>query len=359
MTTSSIDIAQQRLLNQRLAASPFEQPAEVVDWLVAVQAQDYFGAKWALGLRLRDAHDADLDRAFNAGTILRTHVLRPTWHFVTPSDIRWLLALTAPRVHAVNATMYRKLELDSVTLKRSHKTLIKALRGNQHLTREELSEALGKAGIVATGQRLAYIMVHAELDGLICSGPRRGRQFTYALLEERVPLAAALKRDEALAELTRRYFASHGPATVQDFAKWSGLSSADAKRSLQAVKDQLRHATLNDEEYWFASPAPSVRPTSPIAYLLSVFDEYLIGYHDRSLIAAPEVVAKLFTMGAALTYVIVIDGQIVGSWRRTLNRETVIIELKPFRPLTKAEQRAVATAAQRYGEFVERAVKLA
>jgi hypothetical protein len=350
---AELDIARQRLLNQRLAASPFEKPSDVVNWLVAVQAQDYFGAKWALGLRLQDARDADIDRAFNTGDILRTHVMRPTWHFVTPADIRWLLALTAPRVHAVNAHRYRELELDNATVKRGHKALSKALRDDQPLTREELGEALEAAGIVeAKGQRLAYLVMHAELEGLICSGPRRGKQFTYALLEERVPPIAKFTRDEALAQLAWRFFASHGPATVQDLAKWSGLSSTDAKRGLEAVKDQLQHETVNDAEYWFESLAATARLPSPTAYLLSVFDEYLIGYHDRSQIAVPEVAAKLFTMGAALTYVMMIDGQIVGSWRRTLNKETAAIEINPFRRLTKVEQRAIATAAQRYGEFL-------
>jgi hypothetical protein len=351
---ANLDIAHQRLLNQRLAANPFEKPDEVVDWLVAVQAQDYFGAKWALGLRLRqDAHDADIDRAFNTGDILRTHVMRPTWHFVTPTDIRWLLALTAPRVQAVNATMYRKLELDSVTLKRSHKALIKALQGGKQLTRDELRDALEKRGIAAdNGQRLAYIVMQAELDGLICSGPRRGKQFTYALLEERAPPVKALKRDEALTEFARRYFASHGPATVRDFAKWSGLTNADAKRGLESIKDQLQHEVLNGDDYWFVPTRSPAKPASPTAYLLSVYDEYIIGYKDRSMIAEAEIAARLFTLGNALTAVIAMDGQIVGTWRRTLNQGVAVIEINPFRRLTKAEQRAVATAAQRYGEFL-------
>jgi hypothetical protein len=354
------DIARHRLHNQHITSAPFAKADDVVSWLVAVQSQDYAGAKWALGLRLQDAHEADIDRAFNAGAILRTHVLRPTWHFVVPADIRWLLALTAPRVQAVSAHRYRELELDHVTLKRSHKALIKALQGGQHLTREELGEALEKAGIAeAKGQRLAYLVMHAELGGLICSGPRRGKQFTYALLEERVPPAAALTRDESLAELTRRYFAGHGPATVRDFAKWSGLSSVDAKRGLEVVKDQLLHKTLNDEDYWFALSVASARQAAPTAYLLSVFDEYLIGYHDRRPIAEPEIAARLFTMGNALTYVVVIDGQIVGSWRRTLDKEAVTIEISLFRRLTKAEQRAVAAAAQHYGKFLEKPVVIA
>jgi hypothetical protein len=355
----AIDIAQQRLFNQHLAANPFEKSAEVIDWLVAVQAQDYFGAKWALGLRLHDAHDADIDRAFNAGTILRTHVLRPTWHFVMPADIRWLLMLTAPRVHAVNAHRYRELELDNATLKRGHKALIKALQGGKHLTREELGEALEKAGITESkGQRLAYLVMHAELEALICSGPRRGKQFTYALLEERVPPVAPLNPDEALAQLARRYFASHGPATVQDFAKWSGLAIADAKRGLQAVKDQLEHETLNSEEYWFSYSALPIKQTSPTAYLLSVYDEYIIGYADRSAIATAEVAAKLFTMGNALTAVVVVEGQIMGTWKRTLGKDEVLVQIGYLSRVTKAEQRSIGVAAQRYGEFLEKPVTL-
>ncbi len=354
---TSPDIAQQRLFNQRLIADPFERPSDVVNWLVAVQSQDYAGAKWALGLRLQNAHDADIDRAFNAGSILRTHVMRPTWHFVTPADIRWLLALTAPRVHAVSAGRYRELELDEATFKRCHKALIKALRGGQHLTREELGVALEKAGIAeAKGQRLAYLVMHAELEGLICSGPRRGKQFTYALLEERVPPARRLTRDEALAELTQRYFVSHGPATAQDFAKWSGLTIADAKHGLAAVKDQLQHERLNGDDYWFSFSLSPARLVSPTAHLLSVYDEYLIGYKDRSMIGGPEIIAKLFTMGAALSYLVVIDGQIVGTWRRALSKDTVSITIEYWARVTKAQTRAVAAAAQRYGEFLGKAV---
>jgi hypothetical protein len=356
----NLDIARQRLLNQRLAVAPFAQPSDVVNWLVAVQSQDYFGAKWALGLRLQDAHDADIDRAFNNGDLLRTHVMRPTWHFVIPADIRWLLTLTAPRVHAASATMYRKLELDSATLKRSHKVLTKALQGGKQLTREELSDALERAGIAAdNGQRLAYIVMHAELDGLICSGPRRGKQFTYALLEERVPPAHTPKRDEALAEFARRYFVGHGPATVQDFAKWSGLTIADARRGLDSVKDHLQHEVLNGDDYWFAPTRSPVKLASPTAYLLSVYDEFIIGYNDRSMIGEAEVMSKLFTMGAALSYIVVVDGRVVGSWKRTLGKDAVVIETTLFTRLTKAENRAVVAAARRYGEFLEKRAVIA
>lgn len=354
---ASLDIAHQRLINQHMGVIPFETPHEVVRWLVASQAQDYAGAKWALGLRLHDAHDADVERAFNEGSILRTHVMRPTWHFVTPADIRWLLALTAPRVHAVSGSMYRKLELDNALIKRSRTALTKALQGGQQLTREELRGALEKAGIAAdNGQRLAYVVMHAELDGLICSGARRGKQFTYTLLEERVPPARTLTPDEALVELAQRYFLSRGPATAQDFAKWSGLALNDAKRGLEAVKDQLQHEIVNDQTYWFDPSNPSTVPQP--AYLLSVYDEYISSYKDRSAIGDSEVGVKLFTMGGALTYLIVADGQIVGTWRRVLQKEAVIVETHLFTTLTKAQNRALEAAARRYGEFIGRAAVL-
>jgi hypothetical protein len=194
--------------------------------------------------------------------------------------------------------------------------------------------------------------MHAELDGLICSGPRRGKQFTYALLDERVPSVPMRPRDEALAEFAWRYFTSHGPATVQDFAKWSGLTIADAKSGLAVIKEQLQREVLNGANYWFAPHASPDRTPSSAAYLLSVYDEYLIGYTDRSVIAKPEIAAKLFTMGNALTAVVVVAGQIVGTWKRTLSKQEVTIQIDYLSHVTKAQTRAVATAAQRYGEFL-------
>ena len=219
-----LDIAQHSLHNQYLSSSGFKEPADVVKWFGAVQAQDYSGAKWALGLRLQSATDDAVEKAFGDGNILRTHVMRPTWHFVAPADIRWLLKLTAPRVNAVNGYYYRKFELDDAVFKKSNKALTKALRGGKQLTRDTLRNAVQQAGVATDDLvRSAYILIRAELDGLICSGARKGKQFTYSLLDERQPNSATLERDEALAELTRRYFTSHGPATLQDFVWWSGL----------------------------------------------------------------------------------------------------------------------------------------
>ena len=312
-----------------------------------------------LGLRLHAATDRALDRAFAAGSILRTHLLRPTWHFVTPADIRWLLALTAPRVHAVNASMNRKLGLDGAIFKRSQAALAKALPGGQHLTREELRRALEKDGIAADGlQRMAYLMMHAELDGLICSGARRGKQFTYALLEERVPHARVLGREDALAELARRYFISRGPATDRDFAKWSGLTLSDARRGLEAVKGGLEREVLDGREFWSSEPIPRADATRPEVHLLSIYDEYISGYEDRSDLADPETAARLVAMGNSLTHILVLDGRITGTWKRTVRRDALVIEASLFRELTKSQMQALSHAAQRYGAFLEMPVEL-
>ncbi len=353
------DIARRRLHNQRLHGEPFVQPGEAVGWLAAVQSQDYAGAKWGLAQRLADATDAALDAAFNSGAILRTHVLRPTWHFVTPADIRWLLALTAPRVHAVNASMYRKLGLDQATFGRSDAALVSALAGHTYLTRDELRDCLERAGVVTgTGQRLAYLVMHAELDGLICSGPRRGRQFTYALLAERAPQARVLDREAALAELAGRYFTSRGPASVPDFARWSGLTVAEATVGLRHVKAGLDQAAVDGQTLFFPPPSPA-SPPSPQAHLLSIYDEYIAGYKDRRPVVAEEHAARLWALGNALSYILVLDGQVVGTWRRDLRADAVVVEMTPFRPLTHAEGGAVNLALQRYGAFLGLPVEVA
>jgi hypothetical protein len=348
------DITQQRLVNQRIAGSTLERPADVVDWLGAVQAQDYAGARWALGMRMKWATDAGVEQAFADGSILRTHVLRPTWHFVSPADIRWLLALTAPRVHALNATMYRRFDLDGATLARSQSVLVGALQGGRQLTREELRHALDEQGITADNRlRLAYIMMAAELDGVICSGARRGKQFTYALLDERAPQARTLARADALAELARRYFASRGPASVQDFAKWSGLTVAECRAGLEAVQAELVAGQVDGQTYWLPAAGRAASQTSPSAYLLSIYDEYVSSYKDRSALGEVEVGHRLRALGNALQYIIVVDGQIVGTWKRVLARDAVMVETNLFRQLTGAENAALAVAARRYADYLE------
>ena len=263
----TINIAYQRLRSQHLEGEPLHSAAEVVGWLGAVQAQEYAGAKWALGLRLRRTTEAAIEQAFDAGAILRTHVMRPTWHFVTPEDIRWMLALTAERVTSRMAYYDRQIGLNAAVYRQSGAALAKAMEGGKQLTRAEVTQALARAGIEAEGQRFIHLLMRAELEGLICSGARRGKQFTYTLMDERAPMPSGgqLTREEALAELTRRYFTSHGPAMLQDFGWWSGLTLADGKAGIEMASEHLEKATVDGKTYWFAAGTADVEPLTGLA----------------------------------------------------------------------------------------------
>jgi len=356
---TSLDIAHQRLHNQHISGTPFERPEDVVGWLGAVQAQDYAGAKWAVAQRAHGITDTDMDQALADGTILRTHVMRPTWHFVAPVDIRWMLSLTAPHVNALNAYSYRQLGLDDAVFAKSNAVLAKALQGGKQLTRAEVASALQEAGIATNTHNLLHIMGRAELDGIICSGALRGKQHSYALLDERAPQAKTLMRNEALAELAKRYFTSHGPATLKDYIWWSGLAAADVRAGLEMVKSQLMHEVVDGQTYWFAASVPPAKDISQTAYLLPNYDEYIVGYKDRSAVFDTSHPKKLNPRdNVVFNHTIVIGGQIAGTWKRTFKKNTVVIEANPFTSLNKAETHALTTAAERYGTFVNMPVLL-
>ena len=358
-TKISLNIIANRLHNQLISRPAFESPAEVVGWLGAVQAQDYAAAKWAVGLRMKDGSDAALDQALADGTIIRTHVMRPTWHFVTPADIRWMLNLTALRVKAAMSYNFRRLGLDASICKRSNLALIKALEGSKQLTRLELVAILKQRGIKSDNLGYLHILLNAELDTIVCSGGRRGKQFTYALLDERVPLVKKLDRDVALADLTRRYFTSHGPATVQDYAWWSGLTTADAKAGIELLKPRIKNEVLDGQTYWYSASMPLVKDIPHTAWLLPAYDEYMVGYTDRMVIIDPQHSKMLDGFaGALLNNSLVIDGRIVGTWKRTLRKNAVAIELKLLTSLNKTQTRARDEAVERYSRFLDLPVRV-
>jgi hypothetical protein len=277
--------------------------------------------------------------------------MRPTWHFVTPADIRWMLELTAPRVLSQLAYMDRQVGLDKTTIKRSHTVLVKALKGGQQLTRLEIDSLLQKSGVQTDGLRFTHLLMHAELDGILCSGGRRGKQFTYALLEERAPQAKTREHDEALAELTKRYFQSHGPATLQDFVWWSGLTVAEARKGLESIQSQLQSEVVENQTYWFRASV-SAEKASPAVYLLPNYDEYTVGYTDRRAIIAEADMDKLDPRGGVLVQIILGGGQVAGTWKRTLKKNEVQLEFSPFKPLKRREEQAVRAAAEQYGQFL-------
>ena len=353
-------LAGRRLSVQQIDQHRFDTPAAVVGWLGAVQGQDYAAAKWAVGLRLPAgaASEAGVEQALADGAVVRTHAMRGTWQLVAPEDVRWLLALVGPGVIARSATRYRALGLDAATVRRSNAAVVKALAGGAQRTRAELAAAMERAGVATGGQRLAHLLGRAELDALICGGARRGKQFTYALLDARAPRArdrAPLRRDEALAELARRYFRSRGPATVADFTWWSGLSAADARAGLAAVADGLVSEVSGGRTYWRGAGAPApagARAPATAAYLLPAFDEYLVAYRDRDAVLAPSQVKRLNAGGGLLNPCIVVGGRVCGTWRRVLARDRVALALDFFERPSARARALVAAAARRYAAFL-------
>ena len=342
----SSDVLTQRLHNQKLFSSTFNKPADVVRWFGAMQAQDFEGAKWAVGLRMRNATNEIIEKAYNQGKILRTHLLRPTWHFVAADDIRWLLELTAPRVNIKAGPNYRKYELDAATFKRSNRAFTNALRGGKHLTRRELRSVLNQSGVASDDSiRLVHILLRAELDAVICSGPIVNNQMTYALFDERVPATKALDRDEALAELTRRYFRSHGPATLQDFVWWSGLTVADARHGIALNDRDLKERVVEER-------------AKPLAHILPAFDEYVVAYKDREPVVHPNDRKPSLTMQNLLGPIVIVEGRIAGTWKRTNDKNTATISLSPSRALTKSERLAIAKAVDRYAAFLGRPAQI-
>jgi hypothetical protein len=345
------DLLGRRLANQRLAGGLHKSPAEAVASLGAVQSQDYPGAKWAVGQRVRGGTDAGVEDAFNRGEIVRLHVLRPTWHFVAPRDLRWMVALSGPRVRRVLATYDRKLDLDERVLPRCFRIIERALRDRNYKTRVELAAALAAGGIAAAGQKLAHIAGHAELTGLICSGPQRGRQSTYALVDERVPPAPVMSRDESIAELASRYFASHGPATVRDFVWWSGLTVGEARRGLEMVgAASISSGSLT---CWHV---PSRRtPVEPagLVHLLPNYDEYLVAYQDREAVGAAEFKTLVAEQRVDLFgYHLIVDGAVAGSWRRAVGARGVAVRVDLHKPQPTGARQAIAAAAGRFGAFL-------
>lgn len=344
-----LDLVRQCFQAQRLTGAGLPDPAAVVAHLGAVQAQDPAGATWSVGQRMTSATAASVERAYADGAILRTHILRPTWHFVTPADIRWLQELTAPRVLAINRSMERRLELDEALLTRCRALFEQALADGRHHTRTELAAALAAAGIVASGQRLAYIVMHAELTCLLCSGVPRGQQHTYALLAERAPQSRSRPREEALAELTARYFVGHGPATVADFCRWSSLTVADARAGLAMIEARLARVVVDGQTYWFSV---STVPASalPTAFLMPEYDESLFLYRDAPALDLSWTIDPA-SWQDTFYRPILIDERRAGTWRRTISGRGLSIATNLFTTLHDGQQQMLAAAAERYGAF--------
>ncbi len=342
-----------RMRAQRLSAPMAADPAAVVAWFGAVQAQDYPGAKWALTLRAPGLTDVQLDQALADGTIIRTHGPRPTWHFIAPADARWVLAAVAPRVQLRSRTMYRTYEIDPALMARARRIVEKTLGGGRFATRAAIGKALAGKGIDASGVRLGLIMFVLELDQVVCSGPRQGKQFTYALFDERVRGATVLSPEDSRTALAARYVASHGPVTVNDFVWWSGLTVGEAKRAFEAVSPALRTETIDEHTYWSSpSSPPAARRPLPSVHLMPNYDEYFIAYRDRRPTAALLPPSAPPDPMDSFAHLLCVEGRFGGFWRRTVGSRAVAVQLLPYRTLDRAHVEAAEEAAERYAAFL-------
>jgi len=343
------EISNIRLYNQLIAKSSFESPNQVVRWMGAMQAQNYGMSKWAVGLRLQNSNEKQIEAAIDKGEIIRTHLLRPTWHLVAAEDVRWMMALSAPNIKKLTLPVYRQMELDDTVFKKSNSILYEILNGGNELTREEIRVEFEKEGIRTNELRVGHLMLRAETDMIVCNGARRGKQNTYALFNERVPESKPILKDEALIKLITIYFSSHGPATLKDFIWWSGLSALDAKHALEMVRSNFISEVVDLETYWF-SPSGSYLTEDTSIHLLPAFDEFIISYKDRTASIKMENQSKAFTKNGIFNPVLIFKGQVIGIWKKLVDKKKIILQYEFFKPLSKYQQKMLALAEQRFNK---------
>jgi Winged helix DNA-binding domain len=345
-------IANARLANQQIASAKFKKAKDLVAHMGAIQSQDYAMSKWAIGLRLPGSTEKQIEKALDKGEIIRTHVLRPTWHIITGADIYWILALSADKIKSQMKTMNRQLELTEKIFTRSNTILEKCLQDGKHLTREVIMDSLEKAKIPTQSNRLSHLLVRAELDGITCSGKMDGNKKTYALLSERVPKKKILSKEESLALLAKKYFTSHGPATIEDFSWWSGLTLTNARQGLEMVKSNFIAEKINGLDYWFNNDLQLPVKNQSSVHLLPAFDEFIISYKNRTASLAAEHHKRALTMNGIFHPVIIVNGQVAGLWKRSVQKDMVNIEASFFKPQNKVTHCLIAKQTKLFGQFL-------
>jgi hypothetical protein len=347
-------ISKARLFSQKIATSEFKTAKEIVSWMGAMQAQDYSMAKWAIGVRLSVSDEQMVETSFNNGEILRIHVLRPTWHFVSPDDIYWMINLTAPKIKSSVKSRHRHLELSESIINKSNSIIEKELGNRINMTREELATEFHKSGINTDANRLSHLLFCAELEGIICSGPLKSKKHTYSLLSERVPRKKELPRDESIAELAKRYFTSHCPATIQDFAWWSNLSLNEIRKAIDSFKSEFISDTTVTGQYLYPVTFSGPELNKSSVYLLPAYDEFLISYKDRSSSLSLVNNKKAVSANGIFYPPVIVNGLVAGLWQRTTQKEKVVITLNLFQPLSKFSMKEIGKKVSEYGKFINR-----
>jgi hypothetical protein len=340
-----------RLHNQLLTKKPYSEPADVISHLGAIQAQDYGGAKWSIGMRMDNANDDIIENALINKTIVRTWLMRGTLFFVNSADLRWIQQLVAPKIIASLKRRHAELELDTTTLIRTNTIITESLAKAPLLSRTALMSIIQQHGISTEGQRAAHILNYASLNGLICQ-TNSVKSIPNYILAERIEVPhSTLTKPEAIAELTRRYFTSRGPATISDFAWWSGLTIKEIKAGIEAHKSTLVGETYEAQTYWFNPDLVPVNP-KPSALLLPGFDEFLLGYKDRS--ASLESQFSTYwcpgNNGMFMPFVVK-DGEVIGTWKRQKNKSKAELTINYFKPASKLSSTAYKNAAAKWDGF--------
>ncbi len=346
-----------RLQSQHIQQADFTRAKEVVTWMGAMQAQDYVGTLWSIALRTQKLTRVDVEQAIINREIVRTWPMRGTLHFVAAKDARWMVQLLAPRATAATASRRRSLELTDAVLEKSKQLLERSLSGGIALSRQVLCDLLDAGGIATAGQRGIHILRYFSEQGLLCFGPHEGKQPTFVLMDEWLPRTPEKSHEEALFELTRRYFTSHGPATLQDFAGWANITLGDARRGLALTGNELQQTEINQKVYWHRLNLGTSR--QPSLFLLPGFDEYILGYKDRSAMLAPEYANRIIPGGnGVFQATIVSNGQVIGIWKRTTKTKGTLVRLETFETLSKTERIAVTQQAKRYETFLQSPVEI-
>ncbi|MDL2303200.1 winged helix DNA-binding domain-containing protein [Dysgonomonas sp. OttesenSCG-928-D17] len=346
-------IGKLRLANHLLAGSELKTPREVVSWMGAIQAQDFNMGKWAVGSRLPGISDREVEDAVNKGEIIRSHILRPTWHFVSRDDIHWMLELSAPRLKATGRTYDKMIGLTEDITTRAHKLLRNILEKEPNQTRQELGEKFVEAGISINASILNHIMFNAEQAGLVCNGVVRGKKQTYDLLERKVPKTEVFDKDEALRKLAYKYFRSHGPATLQDFIWWSGLTAGDSKKALEMIRPDFIFETVGDSTYIFHSSCLDHQIEDHLVHFLPAFDELFVSYKDRKEVLATDHHKKVIVSNGVFKPTIFYNGQVIGIWNRIVKKNQVISEPSCFSEPNKKMLKLIDKAAQEFNNYMK------
>jgi len=339
-----------RPVNHQLSQTDCTTPRQIVAHFGIMQAQDFNSAKWAIGVRLDGCTDKTVNDAFDKGEIIRTHILRPTWHFVTPENIRWMLQLSAKRIMQSMKSRDLELGLTDEIYGTCYRIIEKALEKENHLSREELTTILHQAGMKLDSSQMYHVLTGAEAHGIVCSGALSGMIQTYALLEKRVPATKPITREESLAKLARIYFSGHGPATLYDFVWWSGLSMGEARQGLQSVQAEFFSETIDGQTYWM--PDIDYQPPTGKSnlYLLPAFDEYIVGYKDRSGVLTSDNHTKAISSNGIFRPVIIKDGRVTGLWKKATSAKKMI-EVTSFYPIDNETQQLINAAAEKFRAF--------